>query len=255
MTALHKITPCLWFDGQAEQAAQFYVSIFKNSGIDAVSRFGREGFEIHGRAEGSVMTVAFHLEDHAFTALNGGPQFKFNEAISLQVYCETQDELNHFWNQLTQGGQEGRCGWLKDKFGLSWQIVPATLPQMACDPDAGKAQRLMRAMLQMGRLEMAELERAFRGNSGARRKLCFSSATATGFAGTSISTESRCLRRLCSDGAQTQGRVSSTCARRHDMKDERQPKTRDHQTRGLIDARSLAKVQSTSRPGAGFSRY
>jgi predicted 3-demethylubiquinone-9 3-methyltransferase (glyoxalase superfamily) len=163
MASMPKISPCLWFDGQAEEAAKFYVSIFENSGIETISRFGKEGFEIHGRPAGSVMTVAFRLDGQLFTALNGGPQFKFNEAISLQVFCDTQDEVDHFWNKLSEGGEEGPCGWLKDKFGLSWQIVPSALPGMVADPDTEKSQRVTRAYLQMKKFDIAALERAYQG--------------------------------------------------------------------------------------------
>jgi predicted 3-demethylubiquinone-9 3-methyltransferase (glyoxalase superfamily) len=157
---MQKISPCLWFDHQAEEAASFYVSIFRDSGIDAVSRYGKEGFEVHGRPAGSVMTVAFHLAGLSFTALNGGPQFSFSEAISLQVACETQAEVDHFWSRLSEGGEEGPCGWLKDKFGLSWQIVPSVLPELLTDPDAEKRERVTRAFMQMKKLDIATLERA-----------------------------------------------------------------------------------------------
>lgn len=163
MATMNKIAPCLWFDSQAEEAAKFYVSIFEDSGIDAVSRYGKEGFEIHGRPEGSVLTVAFRLAGQTFTALNGGPYFKFNEAISLQVFCETQAEVDHFWSRLTEGGEEGVCGWLKDRFGLSWQIVPSVLPKMLLDPDGEKSQRVMKAYLQMKKFDIAALERAYKG--------------------------------------------------------------------------------------------
>jgi predicted 3-demethylubiquinone-9 3-methyltransferase (glyoxalase superfamily) len=165
MASMQKISPCLWFDTQAEDAATFYVSIFGNSGIEAISRYSKEGFEIHGRPAGLVMTVAFRLEGQLFTALNGGPQFKFNEAISLQVFCDTQDEVDHFWSKLSEGGAEGPCGWLKDKFGLSWQIVPSALSEMICDPDTEKSQRVTRALLQMKKLDIATLERAHEGTS------------------------------------------------------------------------------------------
>ncbi len=163
MATMNKIAPCLWFDSQAEEAAKFYVSIFEDSGIDAVSRYGKEGFEIHGRPEGSVLTVAFRLAGQTFTALNGGPYFKFNEAISLQVFCDTQAEVDHFWSRLTEGGEEGVCGWLKDRFGLSWQIVPSVLPKMLLDPDGEKPQRVMKAYLQMKKFDIAALERAYKG--------------------------------------------------------------------------------------------
>lgn len=158
-----RIAPCLWFDTQAEEAAQFYVSIFADSRIDTISRYGKEGFEVHGRPEGLVLTVAFRLGGQSFTALNGGPHFKFTEAISLQVFCDTQAEVDHYWAKLSEGGEEQVCGWLKDKFGLSWQIVPAVLPAMMCDPDTRKSQRAFRAIMQMKKLDIAALTRAFEG--------------------------------------------------------------------------------------------
>lgn len=163
MATMNKIVPCLWFDSQAEKAAKFYVSIFKDSGIDAIARYGREGFEIHGRPAGSVLTVAFRIAGQTFTALNGGPHFKFNEAISLQLFCDTQDEVEYFWTKLAEGGAEGSCGWLKDQFGLSWQIIPSMLPGMLLDPDIEKSERVMKALLQMKKLDMAALERAYEG--------------------------------------------------------------------------------------------
>lgn len=158
-----KLTTCLWFDGQGEDAARHYVSIFKNSRLGPVTRFGKEGFEIHGRPEGSVMTVEFELEGQKFVALNGGPQFKFDEAISFQIHCETQEEIDYYWNKLTEGGQEGPCGWLKDKFGLSWQVVPVALIDMLKDTDADKAGRVTKAFLQMKKFNIAELKRAYSG--------------------------------------------------------------------------------------------
>jgi predicted 3-demethylubiquinone-9 3-methyltransferase (glyoxalase superfamily) len=163
MASIDKISPCLWFDSQAEEAANFYVSIFDNSGIDAIARYGKEGFEVHGRPAGSVMTVSFRLAGRSFTALNGGPQFKFTEAISLQVSCDTQEEVDRLWSQLSAGGEEGPCGWLKDKFGLSWQIVPSVLPKMLLDSESSKAQRVTKAFLQMKKLDIAALERAYEG--------------------------------------------------------------------------------------------
>ncbi len=136
--ASQNITPCLWFDNQAEEAANFYTSIFKNSKIVSISRYAREGFEIHGREAGSVMTVNFQLNGQPFMALNGGPVFKFNEAISFQVLCETQQEIDYYWERLTAGGQEVQCGWLKDKFGVSWQIVPVLLAKLLSDPSPGR---------------------------------------------------------------------------------------------------------------------
>ncbi len=163
MATMGKIAPCLWFDGQAEEAAKFYVSIFANSGIDEISRYGKEGYEIHGRPAGSVLTVGFRLEGQRFTALNGGPQFKFSEAISLQVFCDTQEEVDRFWSKLTDGGEEGPCGWLKDRFGLSWQIVPSMIPEMMSDRDTRKTDRVMREVLGMKKPDIAALQRAYEG--------------------------------------------------------------------------------------------
>ena len=159
MTA-HKIMPCLWFDSNAEAAANHYVSIFKNSKLGSISRYGKEGHEIHGRAAGSVMTVEFELEGQKFVALNGGPHFKFNEAVSFQILCETQAEIDYFWSKLSLGGEEGPCGWLKDKFGLSWQVTPTVLPEMLKDANADKAGRVMKAMLQMRKIDIAALKQA-----------------------------------------------------------------------------------------------
>ena len=158
-----KITPCLWFDDQAEDAAKFYVSVFKNSKLGEISRYGKEGFEIHGRKAGTVMTAEWEIEGQKFVGLNGGPQFKFSEAISFQIMCEDQKEIDHFWSKLTAGGQEGPCGWLKDKFGLSWQVVPTALIDMLKDPDTAKSQRVTKAFLQMKKFDIAELKRAFEG--------------------------------------------------------------------------------------------
>ena len=155
-----KITPCLWFDTQAEEAAKFYASVFKNSKIGKVSRYGKEGFEVHGKKAGTVMTVEFELEGQKFLALNGGPHFKFNEAVSFQVPCETQEEIDYFWSTLAKDGEEGRCGWLKDKFGLSWQVFPKALPEMLMDGNSETAQRVMRSMLQMRKIDLAALKRA-----------------------------------------------------------------------------------------------
>jgi predicted 3-demethylubiquinone-9 3-methyltransferase (glyoxalase superfamily) len=158
-----KITPCLWFDNEAEEAAKFYVSIFKNSKLGAVSRYGKEGFEIHGRKEGTVMTAEFEIDGLKFVGLNGGPLFKFSEAISFQIMCEDQKEIDYFWSKLTAGGQEGPCGWLKDKFGLSWQVVPTVLIDMLKDPDTAKSQRVTKAFLQMKKFDIAALKRAYEG--------------------------------------------------------------------------------------------
>ena len=153
---MQKITPCLWFDTQGEDAATFYTSIFPNSKIVEVARYGSAG----PRTEGTVMTVAFELDGHQFIALNGGPDFKFNEAISLTVDCENQEEVDRYWDALTDGGEPGPCGWLKDRYGVSWQIVPRILNELIADPDREKSQRVMSAMLQMGKIEIADLERA-----------------------------------------------------------------------------------------------
>jgi predicted 3-demethylubiquinone-9 3-methyltransferase (glyoxalase superfamily) len=160
-----KIAPCLWFDSQAEDAASFYTGIFKDSKIVAVTRYGEAGQEVQGGKPGTVLTVAFELEGQSFTALNAGPVFKFNEAISLQITCESQEEIDHYWTKLTAGGDDKaqQCGWLKDKFGVSWQVVPRVLFEMLHDPDAGKSDRAMTAMLQMKKFDIAELKRAYEG--------------------------------------------------------------------------------------------
>jgi len=158
-----KIQPCLWFDTEAEQAANHYCSIFKNSKIGSISRYGTEGKEIHGKDAGTVMTVEFEVEGQKFVALNGGPHFKFDEAVSFQVFCETQAEVDYFWSKLSEGGSEGPCGWVKDKFGLSWQVVPTPLIEMLQDKDAAKSQRTMKAMLQMKKIDIAALENAYAG--------------------------------------------------------------------------------------------
>lgn len=166
MTTVQKIVPCLWFDDQAEEAAKFYVSVFeKDSRITRISRYTEEGKEVHGRDAGSVLTVEFQLEGCGLTALNGGPQFRFSEAISLQAICDSQQELDYLWEKLSAGGdpKSEQCGWLKDKFGLSWQIVPSNLPGLIADPDIEKAGRTMRAMLGMKKLDMDALQRAHDG--------------------------------------------------------------------------------------------
>jgi len=155
-----KLTPCLWFDSEAEEAANFYVSVFKNSRIGKIGRYGKEGYEVHGRKAGTVMTVEFKIEGQKFLALNGGPHFKFNEAISFQVHCQTQEEVDYFWSRLSEGGKEAPCGWLKDKFGLSWQIIPDVLPQLLTDKNVEKAGRVMKSMLQMKKIDIAALQRA-----------------------------------------------------------------------------------------------
>jgi len=163
----NKITPCLWFDTQAEEAANFYVSIFKNAKINLVSRYPAAGQEIHGKPAGSVMTVEFELDGQPYTALNGGPIFKFTEAISLQVECETQEEIDYFWAKLGEGGpvEAQVCGWVKDKFGLSWQIVPKAMAEMMSSPNTDGMCRAFAAMLEMKKLDLAALQRAFAGQS------------------------------------------------------------------------------------------
>jgi predicted 3-demethylubiquinone-9 3-methyltransferase (glyoxalase superfamily) len=156
---MQKITPFLWFDSQAEEAMNFYVSIFKNSKVVSVSRYGEAG----PGPKGSVMSVEFQLEGQTFRALNGGPLFKFNEAISLFVDCKTQEEVDELWAKLLEGGQESQCGWLKDKYGLSWQIIPSVLMELLSDRDAAKAARVMRAMLGMRKINITELKRAAEG--------------------------------------------------------------------------------------------
>jgi len=157
------ITPCLWFDDQAEEAVNFYVSIFRNAKIGNITRYGKEGYEIHRRPAGSVMTVEFQLEGQDFVGLNGGPIFKFNEAISFQVLCKTQEEVDHYCDKLSQGGDKNaqQCGWLKDKYGVSWQIVPTVLREMLQDKDSKKSGRVMSALLQMTKLDIARLKQAF----------------------------------------------------------------------------------------------
>src|SRR5579862_6732547 len=151
-----KITPFLWLDHQAEEAAQFYVSIFPNSAVGKIARYTDAG----PGPKGSAMTVAFHLDGQPFTALNGGPIFKFTEAVSFVVHCETQAEVDRFWERLSEGGAKGQCGWLKDKFGLSWQVVPTALFDLVQDQDPAKVQRVMKAMMQMKKLDIAGLENA-----------------------------------------------------------------------------------------------
>ena len=165
MPVVQRITPCLWFDGQAQEAAEFYTAIFRNSKIVKIARYGEAGHDVHGKPAGTVMVVAFELDGQTFTALNGGPMFKFNEAISLQVDCETQEDVDYYWDRLSKGGDEGaqQCGWLKDKYGLSWQVVPRVLPEMMSDPDPARSGRVMEAMLQMKKIDIAALRRAYTG--------------------------------------------------------------------------------------------
>jgi predicted 3-demethylubiquinone-9 3-methyltransferase (glyoxalase superfamily) len=163
--AASKINPCLWFDTEAEEAARFYCSIFKNSKVGTISRYGSEGKEIHGKEAGSVMAVEFELDGERFAALNGGPLFKFSEAISFQIRCDDQKEFDYFWAKLTDDGEEGLCGWLKDRYGLSWQVVPKVLFEMLMDPDQAKSQRVMKAFLQMKKFDIAALKRAYAGQN------------------------------------------------------------------------------------------
>jgi predicted 3-demethylubiquinone-9 3-methyltransferase (glyoxalase superfamily) len=161
---MQKITPFLWFDNLAEESVKFYTAIFKNSKVGTITRYGESAEKAAGRPAGSVMTVEFELEDQKFTALNGGPVFKFNESISFVANCKTQEEVDYFWEKLTaDGGQEIECGWLKDKFGVSWQIVPTVLIEMLHDKDEAKAERVMKAMLQMHKLDIKTLKDAYAG--------------------------------------------------------------------------------------------
>lgn len=158
---MQKITPFLWFDDQAEEAVNFYTSIFKNSKIKNISYYGEEGIEITGKSAGTVMVITFELNGQEISALNGGPQFKFTEAISFAVNCETQEEVDELWEKLSESGEKGHCGWLKDKYGLSWQIVPTVLGELMSDADPEKTQKVMRAMLQMKKLDIATLKQAY----------------------------------------------------------------------------------------------
>lgn len=164
---IQQITPCLWFDTEAEEAANFYASVFKDSKIGRITRYGKEGFEIHGKPEGTVLTIEFELNGQKFTALNGGPQFKFNESISFQLPCDTQDEIDYYWEKLSEGGDEKakQCGWLKDKYGVSWQVFWKDLIEMVGDPDSEKSQRAMKAMMGMKKIDIEEIKRAYEGES------------------------------------------------------------------------------------------
>jgi predicted 3-demethylubiquinone-9 3-methyltransferase (glyoxalase superfamily) len=153
-----KMTICLWFDNQAEEAANHYTSIFKNSKIDGLSRYGKEGYEIHHQKEGTAMTVSFSLNGQSFTALNGGPLFTFSEAVSLQIFCENQDEIDYYWSRLSEGGEEGQCGWLKDKYGFSWQVIPSILPKLMSNPE--KSGRVTEAFLKMKKFDIEKLKNA-----------------------------------------------------------------------------------------------
>jgi predicted 3-demethylubiquinone-9 3-methyltransferase (glyoxalase superfamily) len=151
----NSFTLCLWFDNQAEEAAEFYTSIFKNSSIGSISRYGKEGFEFHKQKEGTAMAVPFTINGQSFTGLNGGPLFKFNEAVSIQVFCDNQDEIDYYWEKLTEGGEESQCGWLKDKFGLSWQVIPSVLSELMSDP--AKSERVTAAFMRMKKFNIEAL--------------------------------------------------------------------------------------------------
>lgn len=161
---MQKITPCLWFDGQAEEAMNFYVSVFQHASIERIIRYGETG----PGAKGAVMTASFRLAGQAFVALNGGPQFTISPAISLVVNCETQDEVDEYWEKLSEGGQPQQCGWVTDKYGVSWQIVPTVLPALLSDGDPAKSQRVMQAMLQMKKLDLSALRRAYEQGTSSR---------------------------------------------------------------------------------------
>ncbi|WP_290653295.1 VOC family protein [Aquisalimonas sp.] len=160
---MKKIVPCLWFDSEAEEAANFYASVFSDASVGRVTRYGKEGHEIHGKPEGSALTVEFDIGPVRFVALNGGPAFKFSEAVSFQVICETQEELDYYWERLSEGGDKEaqRCGWLKDRYGLSWQIVPEVLPEMLNDQDRRRSEGVMNALLQMTKLDIGALKQAY----------------------------------------------------------------------------------------------
>ncbi len=163
--AAKKLTPCLWYDTQAEEAAKFYCSIFKNSKITSISRFPDAGQDVHGKPAGSVMVAAFEIDGQPFTALNGGPQYKFTEAVSFQVACDNQEEIDYFWSKLTEGGEAGPCGWLKDKFGLSWQVFPSALPKWLMDPDKARSARVMSAFMKMKKFDLEQLTQAYEGQN------------------------------------------------------------------------------------------
>jgi predicted 3-demethylubiquinone-9 3-methyltransferase (glyoxalase superfamily) len=165
MSTINKIAPNLWFDRQAEEAANFYVSVFKNSKVTNISRYGKAGFEFHQMPEGTVMTIEFELDGQKFVGLNGGPVFKFSEATSFIIYCDTQEEIDYYWNKLTEGGDERsqQCGWLKDKFGVSWQVVPTILSKLVKGESTERSERVMNAMMPMKKLDIAKLEEAAKG--------------------------------------------------------------------------------------------
>jgi len=156
---------CLWFDDQAEEAAEFYTSVFKDSAINRINKYGKEGFEYHRKPEGSVMEVEFRLNDMKLTALNGGPLFRFNESVSIMVYCETQEEIDNYWSKLTEGGEESMCGWLKDKYGVSWQIIPTLFNEYIVDNNTERKARVEKAVFQMRKLIIADLKNAYEGKT------------------------------------------------------------------------------------------
>ena len=172
MSNAQPIAPCLWFDTQAEEAARYYTGIFKNSKMGKISYYTEAGSGTHGKRAGTVLTASFELNGQPFTALNGGPQFKFNEAISLQIMCKDQEEIDYYWNKLGQGGDPDAeiCGWLKDKFGVSWQVVPAAMADMMADPDTEKTSRVMDAVMQMKKLDIAQLQRAYDGETAGSQR-------------------------------------------------------------------------------------
>jgi predicted 3-demethylubiquinone-9 3-methyltransferase (glyoxalase superfamily) len=162
MAVTSRIAPCLWFDTQAEEAARYYTGIFKNSRINQTTRYSDAGQEVHHKPPGSVLTVEFELDGTKFTTLNGGPNFKFNEAISLQIFCDTQEEIDYYWNKLTTGGDPAAqvCGWLKDKYGVSWQVVPTIMAELIADENSPGAKRAMEALMKMKKIDIDELRRA-----------------------------------------------------------------------------------------------
>jgi predicted 3-demethylubiquinone-9 3-methyltransferase (glyoxalase superfamily) len=164
-SASASISPCLWFDHELEEAAEFYTGIFPNSRIVKITHYSQAGFEFHQKPAGSVMTVAFELDGQPFTGLNGGPIYQFTEALSLQVFCDSQEEVDHYWDRLSEGGDPGaqQCGWLKDRFGVSWQVIPRALPELIEDPESERSQRAMNAMLEMKKIDVAALQRASEG--------------------------------------------------------------------------------------------
>jgi predicted 3-demethylubiquinone-9 3-methyltransferase (glyoxalase superfamily) len=165
MATMKKMTSCLWFDKEAEDAAKYYTSIFKNAKINRIARYGKEGQDIHGGKEGAVMTVEFELEGQQFLGLNGGPHFKFNEAVSFVINCDTQEEIDYYWEKLGKGGdpKSQQCGWLKDKFGLSWQVTPSIMGDMFNESPTDRTERVMKVMMQMKKLDIKELQKAYDG--------------------------------------------------------------------------------------------